>query len=193
MAPQEGGGKMAPKEGGGGGGGKKKRRRGGAGKGAGEAGAGAGAGSGVVVTRGSVNHGDGKANRGLVRDYCDQDLCAQLDKEVEALLCKLIEFQRRAIERDPVKAKAKKRVSSGLREVLRSVRTQEARLVIVAPNIEAGPSEGGLDDKAPPPPPRGRAAPRWLWLLWSGAVLCPPSLLLPLPMSLLYTPAVDNS
>ena len=46
-----------------------------------------------------------------------------------------------------MKAKMKRRLQSGLREVHRSVRTQEARVVFVAPNIEPSPSEGGLDDK----------------------------------------------
>ena len=101
----------------------------------------------IKISTASVNPGDGKNNKMLVRDYCDQKLDENLNVLVDGFLRKLNQLQERLRERDAMKAKMKRRLQSGLREVHRSVRTQEARVVFVAPNIEPSPSEGGLDDK----------------------------------------------
>ncbi|EKX51709.1 hypothetical protein GUITHDRAFT_102313 [Guillardia theta CCMP2712] len=101
----------------------------------------------VNIGKGSVCEGEGRKNQTLIREYCDQKLSEDLNKTVFNFLSKLNAFQERMKERDPLKAKMKRRVSSGLREVYRSVRIQEAKLVVIAPNIESSPSEGGLDDR----------------------------------------------
>eukprot|EP00802_Teleaulax_amphioxeia_P002465 Tamp_02467.p1 GENE.Tamp_02467~~Tamp_02467.p1 ORF type:complete len:773 (+),score=145.98 Tamp_02467:678-2996(+) len=64
----------------------------------------------VTVTTGSVNHGDGKNNKMLVRDYCDQKLDEGLNVMVDAFLRKLNELQERLRERDALKAKMKRRL-----------------------------------------------------------------------------------
>ena len=62
------------------------------------------------------------------------------------LLQELARFQERLYLKDPVKAAAKKRYLCGLREVLRALKTNKAKAVIVVHNVEKIESENGLDD-----------------------------------------------
>ncbi|KAK9818831.1 hypothetical protein WJX74_008862 [Apatococcus lobatus] len=80
------------------------------------------------------------------RTYCCQVITADLNKVVVELLQSLLYWQERARALHPAKAKQKKRLVSGLREVAKAVRSKRARVVIVAPNIEHIQTEGGLDD-----------------------------------------------
>eukprot|EP00965_Chrysotila_dentata_P023402 775775-Pleurochrysis_carterae.AAC.1 len=60
--------------------------------------------------------------------------------------CEFSLFQERLYLRDPNKVKLRKRYVCGLREVSRSLKTNKARAIIVAHNIERIESEAGLDD-----------------------------------------------
>ena len=54
---------------------------------------------------------------GAPREYVTQPLDKQLDVAVSDMLSKLMEFQERLRHRDPVKAKMRRRLVFGLREV----------------------------------------------------------------------------
>lgn len=72
-----------------------------------------------------------------VRDYVNQALSPQLDDVLARMLEKLFRFQERARIEDPIKAKSKRRLVLGLREVRKAVKTKRCIAVIVAPNIES--------------------------------------------------------
>ena len=46
-----------------------------------------------------------------------------------------------------MKAKQRRRLVCGLREVMRSVKTGKAKAVVVSRNIDEGSAKGGLDEK----------------------------------------------
>ncbi|XP_062512156.1 selenocysteine insertion sequence-binding protein 2-like isoform X2 [Corticium candelabrum] len=80
------------------------------------------------------------------RDYCDQVLDKQLDDIVMKFLQKLTEFQDKQFHKDPSKAKQKRRIVLGLREVHKHLKLQKLKCVIVSPNVESITSQGGTDD-----------------------------------------------
>ncbi|KAK2500191.1 hypothetical protein MC885_017287 [Smutsia gigantea] len=80
------------------------------------------------------------------RDYCSQMLSKEVDACVTDLLKELVRFQDRMYQKDPVKAKAKRRLVLGLREVLKHLKLQRLKGVIISPNCEKIQSKGGLDD-----------------------------------------------
>ena len=82
---------------------------------------------------------------GVKVGYVRQVITTELNKEVVALLKELLRFQARALAKDPAKAKAKKRLVSGLREVTKSVSLGRAKAVVVAPNVEQVGGDAGLD------------------------------------------------
>ena len=72
---------------------------------------------------------------------------------MKELLTKLLGFQKKALnqalneeKRFGTKKTAKKRYVCGLREVLRKLKTNKIRLVIVVPNIENVLTPGGLNE-----------------------------------------------
>lgn len=73
-----------------------------------------------------------------------------LSKEVDAcvtgLLKELVRFQDRMYQKDPVKAKTKRRLVLGLREVLKHLKLKKLKCIIISPNCEKTQSKGGLDD-----------------------------------------------
>ncbi|KAH9258677.1 hypothetical protein BASA81_003179 [Batrachochytrium salamandrivorans] len=73
----------------------------------------------------------------FVRDYVTQALSLQLDNLLASMLEKLFRFQERARMEDPIKAKSKRRLVLGLREVRKAVKTKKCIAIIVAPNIES--------------------------------------------------------
>eukprot|EP01024_Parvocaulis_polyphysoides_P053825 TRINITY_DN5389_c1_g3_i2.p1 TRINITY_DN5389_c1_g3~~TRINITY_DN5389_c1_g3_i2.p1 ORF type:complete len:317 (+),score=37.21 TRINITY_DN5389_c1_g3_i2:1015-1965(+) len=81
------------------------------------------------------------------REYCKQVITTDLNAVVIDFLQTLYKFQERQMVNDPMNAKARRRMVSGLREVGKVVRGKKAKCVILAPNIEHIESEGGLDDK----------------------------------------------
>ncbi|XP_017510455.1 selenocysteine insertion sequence-binding protein 2 isoform X5 [Manis javanica] len=80
------------------------------------------------------------------RDYCSQMLSKEVDACVTDLLKELVRFQDRMYQKDPVKAKTKRRLVLGLREVLKHLKLRRLKCVIISPNCEKIQSKGGLDD-----------------------------------------------
>ncbi|XP_021237192.1 selenocysteine insertion sequence-binding protein 2 [Numida meleagris] len=80
------------------------------------------------------------------RDYCSQVLSKEVDGCVTDLLKELVRFQDRLYQKDPVKAKIKRRLVMGLREVMKHLRLKKLKCVIISPNCEKIQSKGGLDE-----------------------------------------------
>ncbi|VTJ67638.1 Hypothetical predicted protein [Marmota monax] len=80
------------------------------------------------------------------RDYCSQMLSKEVDACVTDLLKELVRFQDRMYQKDPVKAKTKRRLVLGLREVLKHLKLRRLKCIIISPNCEKIQSKGGLDD-----------------------------------------------
>ncbi|XP_063312594.1 selenocysteine insertion sequence-binding protein 2, partial [Pelobates fuscus] len=80
------------------------------------------------------------------REYCSQVLSKEVDKCATCLLQELVRFQDRMYQKDPVKAKTKRRLVMGLREVLKHLKLGKLKCVIISPNCERSQFKGGLDD-----------------------------------------------
>uniref|UniRef100_A0A8D2KVZ2 SECIS binding protein 2 n=1 Tax=Varanus komodoensis TaxID=61221 RepID=A0A8D2KVZ2_VARKO len=78
--------------------------------------------------------------------YCTQVLSKEVDSCVTDLLKELVRFQDRLYQKDPVKAKTKRRLVMGLREVLKHLKLKKLKCVIISPNCEKIQSKGGLDE-----------------------------------------------
>lgn len=79
--------------------------------------------------------------------YTNQVISDELNEATTALLTTLKRFQDRLYHTDKIKAKLRRRLLYGLREVAKSVDAQTSKVVIIAPNIEQIESDGGLDDR----------------------------------------------
>ena len=77
-----------------------------------------------------------------VEPYVTHVITEDLNAKVIALLSKLISWQTRTKEMDPMNAKRKKRLLSGMREVGKAVRLGKVCGLIVAPNVQPLPREG---------------------------------------------------
>ncbi|XP_070690338.1 selenocysteine insertion sequence-binding protein 2 [Pempheris klunzingeri] len=80
------------------------------------------------------------------RDYCSQMLSKEVDECVTALLKELVRFQDRLYQKDPMKARMKRRIVMGLREVLKHLKLRKVKCVVISPNCERIQSKGGLDE-----------------------------------------------
>ncbi|XP_026108584.1 selenocysteine insertion sequence-binding protein 2-like isoform X2 [Carassius auratus] len=80
------------------------------------------------------------------RDYCNQVLRKDVDECVSSLLKELVRFQDRLFQKDPMKARMKRRLVMGLREVLKHLKLRKVKCVIISPNCERIQSKGGLDE-----------------------------------------------
>nr|XP_033784673.1 selenocysteine insertion sequence-binding protein 2 isoform X2 [Geotrypetes seraphini] len=80
------------------------------------------------------------------REYCNQVLSKEVDSCVTELLKELVRFQDRLYQKDPIKAKTKRRLVMGLREVLKHLKLKKLECVIISPNCEKIQSKGGLDE-----------------------------------------------
>lgn len=80
------------------------------------------------------------------RDYCSQVLNKDLDECASALLKELCRFQDRLYQKDPRKARMKRRLVMGLREVLKNLKLHKVKCVIISPNCERVQAKGGLDE-----------------------------------------------
>ncbi|XP_048477410.1 selenocysteine insertion sequence-binding protein 2-like isoform X2 [Rhincodon typus] len=80
------------------------------------------------------------------REYCSQVLSKEVDSYVTDLLKELVRFQDRLYQKDPIKAKKKRRIVMGLREVLKHLKLKKLKCVIISPNCERIQSKGGLDE-----------------------------------------------
>ncbi|XP_074061301.1 selenocysteine insertion sequence-binding protein 2-like isoform X2 [Macrotis lagotis] len=78
------------------------------------------------------------------RDYCSQMLSKEVDDCVMDLLKELVRFQDRMYQKDPVKAKTKRRLVMGLREVLKHLKLKKLKCVIISPNCEKSKSKGSV-------------------------------------------------
>uniref|UniRef100_T1J4K5 Ribosomal protein eL8/eL30/eS12/Gadd45 domain-containing protein n=1 Tax=Strigamia maritima TaxID=126957 RepID=T1J4K5_STRMM len=80
------------------------------------------------------------------REYCDHMLNPEIDSVVTRLLQDLIRFHTRLYHKDPIKAKSRRRVVLGLREVTKHLKLKRLKCIILAPNLDRIRSKGGLDD-----------------------------------------------
>uniref|UniRef100_UPI0037E7C88B selenocysteine insertion sequence-binding protein 2 n=1 Tax=Semicossyphus pulcher TaxID=241346 RepID=UPI0037E7C88B len=80
------------------------------------------------------------------RDYCSQMLSKDVDECVTNLLKELVRFQDRLYQKDPMKARMKRRIVMGLREVLKHLKLRKVKCVVISPNCERIQSKGGLDE-----------------------------------------------
>ncbi|XP_062263065.1 selenocysteine insertion sequence-binding protein 2-like isoform X4 [Platichthys flesus] len=80
------------------------------------------------------------------REYCNQVLSKEIDESVTMLLQELVRFQERIYQNDPTKAKSKRRLVMGLREVTKHMKLQKIKCVIISPNCEKIQAKGGLDE-----------------------------------------------
>lgn len=78
----------------------------------------------------------------LFLSYCSQVLSKEVDSCVTDLLKELVRFQDRLYQKDPVKAKIKRRLVMGLREVLKHLKLKKLKCVIISPNCEKIQSKG---------------------------------------------------
>ena len=78
--------------------------------------------------------------------YADQIISSETNVATASCISELKRFQDRAYHQDAVKAKMRRRLVFGLREVAKAVQLKKAKAVVVAPNIEEVGLEGGLDD-----------------------------------------------
>ena len=80
-------------------------------------------------------------NPSLAR-YCSHVVTDEINSVVEALLLDLVRFQDRQHQKDPVKAKSKRRYVCGLREVHKHIEVGKIKCVIVPPNLDHIQSTG---------------------------------------------------
>ncbi|XP_070547288.1 selenocysteine insertion sequence-binding protein 2-like [Ptychodera flava] len=80
------------------------------------------------------------------REYCNQMLDKDIDACCTTLLQTLCRFHDRQYHKDPTKAKSKRRLVMGLREVTKHLRLKKIKCVVISPNLERIQSRGGLDD-----------------------------------------------
>lgn len=80
------------------------------------------------------------------RNYCNQMLSKDVDECVTALMKELVRFQDRLYQKDPMKARMKRRIVMGLREVLKHLKLRKIKCVVISPNCERIQSKGGLDE-----------------------------------------------
>ncbi|OXB79936.1 UNVERIFIED_CONTAM: hypothetical protein H355_009751 [Colinus virginianus] len=80
------------------------------------------------------------------REYCNQVLSKEIDECVTLLLQELVSFQERIYQKDPMRAKARRRLVMGLREVTKHMKLNKIKCVIISPNCEKIQSKGGLDE-----------------------------------------------
>lgn len=76
--------------------------------------------------------------------YCSQMLSKDVDECVTTLLKELVRFQDRLYQKDPMKARMKRRLVMGLREVLKHLKLRKVKCVIISPNCERIQSKGIL-------------------------------------------------
>lgn len=76
--------------------------------------------------------------------YCSQMLSKDVDECVMLLLKELVRFQDRLYQKDPMKARMKRRLVMGLREVHKHLKLRKIKCVIISPNCERIQSKGTI-------------------------------------------------
>uniref|UniRef100_A0A1B6DB33 Ribosomal protein eL8/eL30/eS12/Gadd45 domain-containing protein n=1 Tax=Clastoptera arizonana TaxID=38151 RepID=A0A1B6DB33_9HEMI len=79
------------------------------------------------------------------REYCDNIITPALVESVCGMLSSIVKFQDRQYNHDPIKAHAKRRYVTGLREAEKFLKLGKAKILILAPDLEKVPGENGLD------------------------------------------------
>lgn len=74
--------------------------------------------------------------------YCNQVLSKEIDESVTMLLQELVRFQERIYQKDPTKAKTKRRLVMGLREVTKHMKLNKIKCVLISPNCEKIQAKG---------------------------------------------------
>ena len=74
--------------------------------------------------------------------YCNQVLDKEIDNCCMFLLQELVRFQDRLYHKDPTKAKSRRRIVLGLREVTKHLKMKKIKCVIISPNLERIQSKG---------------------------------------------------
>ncbi len=69
-------------------------------------------------------------------------LSKEIDESVTLLLQELVRFQERVYQKDPTKAKSKRRLVMGLREVTKHMKLHKIKCVIISPNCEKIQAKG---------------------------------------------------
>lgn len=80
----------------------------------------------------------------MCHSYCSQVLSKDVDECVSNLLRELVRFQDRLYQKDPMKARMKRRLVMGLREVLKHLKLKKVKCVIISPNCERIQSKGTI-------------------------------------------------
>ena len=80
------------------------------------------------------------------REYCRNMVNKEIDGVCFNFLQELARFQDRSYQKNPLKAKMKRRYVLGIREVTKHLKLCKLKCVILAPNCEKIQTEGGLDD-----------------------------------------------
>ncbi|KAH8023384.1 hypothetical protein HPB51_013222 [Rhipicephalus microplus] len=79
------------------------------------------------------------------RDYCDHVQSPEINKTTKALLADLVFYQDRLYQKDPIKARSKRRLVYGLKEVRKYLLLNKLKCIVFAPDIEEVKGAGGLD------------------------------------------------
>lgn len=69
-------------------------------------------------------------------------LSKEIDESATLLLQELVRFQERVYQKDPTKAKSKRRLVMGLREVTKHMKLHNIKCVIISPNCEKVQAKG---------------------------------------------------
>lgn len=77
--------------------------------------------------------------------YCSHVVKEEINECATQLLTDLVRFQDRQYQKDPIKAKAKRRYVCGLREVMKHLKLRKLKCVIIPPNLDRIQSAGELD------------------------------------------------
>ncbi|XP_067012843.2 uncharacterized protein Sbp2 [Anabrus simplex] len=91
--------------------------------------------------------GSRKIHSRRFREYCDHSVTVELNTAVEALLRDIVKFHDAQYHRNPVKANARRRHVTGLKEVKKQLGLKKLKLVIIVPDLEKVQTKGGLDHK----------------------------------------------
>uniref|UniRef100_A0A1B6KUA9 Ribosomal protein eL8/eL30/eS12/Gadd45 domain-containing protein n=1 Tax=Graphocephala atropunctata TaxID=36148 RepID=A0A1B6KUA9_9HEMI len=94
-----------------------------------------------------VSHSEKSIHSRKFREYCTNCLTEELTAAVCALLEKVAQFQDRTFAQNPIKANAKRRYVAGLHQTNKYLLVKRVKLLVIAPDLEISPGEGGLDEK----------------------------------------------
>ncbi|GFS35260.1 selenocysteine insertion sequence-binding protein 2 [Nephila pilipes] len=80
------------------------------------------------------------------RQYCNHFISKEIDEAAFALIDDLARFQDRMHQKDPVKAKIRRRLVYGIKEIKKHMKLKKIKCILIATDIEDIRIEGGLND-----------------------------------------------